>query len=373
MTAIQRTDEATAARIREGIEKGLEGRRLESQYMREMLGTMWGSNVGQHVLMAMARYCRRHAIDPSEIDILGGKPYLNAKYYLRRLAEMGSDKIEYARADHVEHDARLAAIVGRPIPEDADEATKAMMLEERVWARREHFRRLQERITHGLSDQAPFAVVYRVKLRDVDGEFVGADEAGLKKKKTIKSKKPGGGTFQVDADPVGDENPRKTAETRAARRCLRQVVSTFPMLAQQIQVIEADGKAVVEEIVAEEQRTPQGPRPVAQLAGGEDAGPYGNPDEGPTAEVVEDGDTTDQSEPEPPKSEEERRREAPRTKAQLAQIQKVMDSEVFTDEERDQAEVYWLNATYGEMEDAVRKAKQARHDREQQAKGRAAA
>lgn len=63
------------------------------------------------------------------------------------------------------------------------------------------------------------------------------------------------------------------------------------------------------------------------------------------------------------KSEEDERRESPRTKAQLHNLQKVLEATVFTDEERAQAADHWVNATYGEMEDAIRNAKQIRDER----------
>jgi hypothetical protein len=338
-------------------------RREEGALTKAILGSMWGNNIDEHVARGLARYCRTHGIDAAEIDVLGGKPYLNAKYYTRRLIEqVGPSAIQYLKSDHIEEDPRLVEMIEEQIPDDADEETKADLLERRRWARREHFRRKQERITHGLSDKAPAAVVCRLKLVGNADEFVGADEAGMKKRKKVK-KRNGEGFFEVDADPVGDEHPRKTAETRARRRCLLQVVNTFPALSERLKAEETGLSQVMVEVATEEARTDIGRRAVPQLAGGEAAQdePYDV-----SGEDVQEGAAER-------KSEEDIRNEAARTKAQLWQLDKVLESEVFTEEERKAARDQWENATYGEMESLIADVKDTRGERERAAQPKATA
>lgn len=340
------TDEAVA-QTKANLEAFRAQRKEENAVTRAILGSMWGQQLDEHVARGIARWCRAHHIDPTEMDVLGGKPYLNAAYYLRRLSEHDPDAIEYQRADHVEHDPRLVTMMEMAIPENASPADREALEAQQVWARREHFRRQQERIAHGLSDDATAAVVYRVKRRGQDAEVVGADEVIKGRKKRVK-KRDGSGYFEVDADPVGDANPRKTAETRAARRCLRQFVNAFPGLSAQVQEIEADAKATAEAIVEEAR---------AQLAPPPDIKPLH------TTGAYEEGENDPPLVVDQGKSEEDERRESPRTKAQLHNLQKVLEATVFTDEERAQAADHWVNATYGEMEDAIRNAKQIRDER----------
>jgi hypothetical protein len=62
--------------------------------------------------------------------------------------------------------------------------------------------------------------------------------------KVVKRKSKDGGTYNRDADPIGDQAPTETVETRALRRAMRALVSIIPGLSAIEQVISEEGKAV---------------------------------------------------------------------------------------------------------------------------------
>jgi hypothetical protein len=110
-------------------------------------------------------------------------------------------------------------------------------------ANREHYRRILERAQHNLKDEATAAVVYRIKVKGMDREIVGAKHCGNGVKKN---------------DPIGDASPAETAETRAARRACRQLIDTFPDLRAEMDVIEAEAKLVSVEVMHAEARRRHG-------------------------------------------------------------------------------------------------------------------
>lgn len=230
------------------LDAAIEARKEVATAMRAWRATQWGKDLDESVLRALGTWARRHGLDITEVEVLGGKPYINASYYLRQLTQLDPEALEYARADHVHADPRLLAAMDEPIPADADAETVAAIRSHRAAARREHYRRMMERCDHNLPDSAQAAVVYRVKLRDTAGEFVGADWCGGKKR-----------------DPVGDQEPAKTAETRAARRCLRQVVSAFPTLRSQVEMIDGEAKQLATTIEQSAIANRPEPRGIARL------------------------------------------------------------------------------------------------------------
>jgi len=198
------------ARVGSIVEKGL------ASIQATIAAQSWGKNIGPEMSHALAVYCERYHLDPAvHVDVLGGRPYRKADFYLDRLAQMQETGIiEWFESDHVALDARLATLAKS---KNEDIATQAQD---------EQDRRTFQRIKHGLPDDAVAAVVCRVKLRTMDREITGAKAVGGD---TAVKVGKGGTLIKGDkADPVGAAVPHLTAETRAARRCLRQVVSLLP-------------------------------------------------------------------------------------------------------------------------------------------------
>lgn len=188
----------------------VEIRRANNIIAAQIAETNWGKGMDRETRRAIAEWGRRHEIDvTTEINVLGGGVYINANFYMGRLAKMVErGVVEYAVADHVEVDSRLA--------EFPDELK----------------RRKLERIRYQLPEKAVSAVVARIKLFRVPVEFTAAKWCGGRGTNS-------GGKFK---DPVGEEFPVETSETRAFRRCLKQLVSHIPDEVRRIQMAEEDAE-----------------------------------------------------------------------------------------------------------------------------------
>lgn len=198
-----------------------EQRRILRAVSREIANQTWGKGITADAAKAIALWCERHGVDPTEVAVLGGNIYIEAGFYLRRLAAMLADgQVEYAYPDHVHVDPRLEALA---------QAEVAPEVQRR--ARDETARRLLERITYNIPDEAKAAVVFRIKLRSATHEIVGAKWCGGRKN-----------------DPVGDAFPAETAESRAARRAARYVIDAFPTLRAQVDQAEEEAKLMATRI-----------------------------------------------------------------------------------------------------------------------------
>lgn len=188
----------------EPVKQQLALRQMMNTVAAEIAGMSWGQNISRETARQLAEWGRRYNVDVTqEIDILGNKVYLNARYYLRRLGELiQAGLVEYAYPDHVHHDDRLEKLGEQGVAEA--------------------HRRLTERVRYNVPEKAAASVVFRVKLRALSQETVGINWAG-------------GGTRM--SDPVGDAEPVKTAESRAARRCMRQLVSHMPVLSEEVESV----------------------------------------------------------------------------------------------------------------------------------------
>ena len=223
--AAQQKPESTAVAVRDGavgnlpaaVQQQLELRRAQNAVVAQIAGMNWGKALDIGTRRAVADWGQRFRVDvTTEIDVLGANIYLNARYYLRRLAELiARGVVEYAYADHVEDDPRLTKLGA----EGEGETT----------------RRLRERIKHGIPDKATGAVVFRIKLNALTKEITGASWCG-------------GGTRK--SDPVGEAEPVKTAESRAARRAVRQIASHLPDVAQEIEAVATEAEVVTARIHA---------------------------------------------------------------------------------------------------------------------------
>lgn len=195
-------------------------RRIENAVAAELAGMSWGRELSHELRKAVAQWCRDHDVDPqTELDILGGKFYKNGAWALRKLGELvAAGVIEYARPDHVAADPRLDAM----ILETAD--TPEIQLR----FKREKWRRVEERIRHGIPEDAVGACVYRIKHRHLSVEVTGVNWSGGGT--GIKIGYQGALKRGADADPVGEAFPVKTAETRACRRAMKLLASSLPSL-----------------------------------------------------------------------------------------------------------------------------------------------
>lgn len=170
----------------------------------QIAGTNWGKGLDLETRRMVSDWGHRAGIDPAvELNVLGGNFYKNAYYYIRRQSELMADGIiEYAYAEHVEISAELQAM-----------AVQIQNPEAAEWAKREMTARAQQRILFNIPAKAVSSVVWHVKVRGIPVEFAAAKWCG-------------GGTRSKD--PVGDEFPVETSETRAARRTMRLLAEWRP-------------------------------------------------------------------------------------------------------------------------------------------------
>lgn len=210
---------AVARPLPEAYRVAIEERKALNEVSRQIANQSWGKSLDGNTVRAIAEYARRYHIDPAtELDILGGRIYRNANYFIRR----GGDLLRRGivtdiQVAHVNADPRLDALVSRNVAGAQDELD----------------RRTLARIKHNIPDGAKGACVVSISL--ASGALVeGANYAGLEK------------------DPVGTANPGKTAESRAYRRAWRLLVDTIPELSAEEGEISEAG-AQVATVIAETQ------------------------------------------------------------------------------------------------------------------------
>lgn len=198
----------------------------------------WGKKVAPEIRQKVAGYLAKHGLDVGEIDVLGGNLYRNHTFYLNRLTKLQREGlVEYAIYDHIGLDPRLDTLATQT--DDPDAAT---------WAKAERARRQRERIIHSVPDDAMAACVFRLLLKGQSREITGA-------KFVVRS----------DKDPVGNANPGVTAESRAARRCLKNAIPSLPDAEQKwMNAVDADFEVVAGELKMgigdDERQDPDRPR-----------------------------------------------------------------------------------------------------------------
>lgn len=202
----EEADERLMGQLPAEMRAALAARKLANLYVSQLQRLSWGSVLDQQTARALAEWGRQNGVDVmTEVDLLGNRFYVNARYYMRRLAEkIAAGLVEYAYPDHIHADDRLSGIG----PEGEAEA----------------LRRLKLRIKYGVKNAAAGAVVFRIKLRSMEQEVVGVNSCGGGIKKN---------------DPVGEAEPIKTAETRAIRRVMRLLAEQKNEAASGIEISEA--------------------------------------------------------------------------------------------------------------------------------------
>jgi hypothetical protein len=225
-TAVERSRESI---MTPQMRASLQERKEWNALVNTLRGQVWAKeNMSESQVKAVAEWATRNGIDPvREVDVLGGRVYVNANYALRKLSELThAGYIESHGARWIHYDARL------------EEEVKAG----EEWALKEMRERRRERIMRAVPEASTEACVYWIKVRSLDEPVCGVKyhEQG----KVVKRKKSDGSTYNRDADPIGDQAPIETVETRALRRAMRALVSIIPGLSAIEQVISEEGKAV---------------------------------------------------------------------------------------------------------------------------------
>lgn len=218
-------------------------------------GESWGAKLTPIQQRAFAEYLRRFHLDISEIDNLGGRPYRNGRYYMRRVSELAAQgRVEWYEGVHIGPDDRLAFHAANG----------------EQWATDEQLHRLKECIRLGVPADATVVYVVRIKMIELGNPTEGVKWFAPGREKLGWSKDVKGKREMVPADPVGEENPITSTETRAWRRCGRLAAAEIPELRDQEAEMEYAATATQEAVIAEavraddiDARAEITPRPVA--------------------------------------------------------------------------------------------------------------
>lgn len=175
-------------------------RHQQSKIIREaakiISGTTWGKSLSPYAQAAVAQYALSCGTDPvRHWEVLGGKLYDTAVLWLD-VAASAPDYNGYEPDDLTWSDDLTA--------------------EERA-------RRKAERARHGLPQDVKGACVVRIYRKGIDRPFIGANHAGHRK--TFVADKMVEG---IKKDPVGEQDPGKTAFTRAFRRAAKTAWPLWP-------------------------------------------------------------------------------------------------------------------------------------------------
>jgi len=163
------------------IQARVEENKQKNAIVAAIRGTIWGKDLNEGQVRAVAQYARENGIDPvRHVEVLGGRIYLTAELYDERGAELvAAGIIQPCEPDLIQADERLTKLAAA-----GDE-----------WAKAEDTRRMRERIKYGVPEAAK-------------------------------------------AEPV------KTAITRSRRRAWKQLVTIVPQMAERIGHLQASAEVV---------------------------------------------------------------------------------------------------------------------------------
>ncbi len=198
-------------------------------------GTLWGKDSTARVIAGVAEYARVNGLDAvRHIEVLGGKIYLVGEFYLERAAPLYQRGVLVPiEPEYIHRDPRIDALLKSSEPTHVE------------WATMEQFRRMQQRILFAAPEEAKAICIYRVQIAATGQILSGVNWAGGVRGRTKKDPNRW-------ADPVGEENPTTTSFTRAARRCLRQLIEVLPEYGSVVRVLEERAVQASEAIVATE-------------------------------------------------------------------------------------------------------------------------
>jgi hypothetical protein len=233
------------------IQASVDQNRARNQMLAAIRGTQWGKDTTPEQARYVVQYCRDNGLDPvRHVELLGGRIYLTAELYDEKGVQLIRDGIVNPdEPDYINADARLDVLAA----------------EGDAWAIEERMRRIRLRIQFAVPEAAAAAVVQRFHLAGSGKTIVGVNWCGG----GVRGKTQ----YGKEADPIGEAEPAKTAQTRARRRAWRQIAEVVPGYAAQVRPLEAAAKIVSEQMPIAVIEAPRGPKALAEAP--LDA-PYGN-------------------------------------------------------------------------------------------------
>lgn len=250
-----------------------------NELARQIEGVKWGSVTGASLSIQtrtmLAQYCVITRANPlTQVDLLGGKPYLNANYWLERIINdpayvdhLQREITEGAEANlrQIAKDHRAAA-AGFEGEEAAGHLARALKLEaeaSEIAVARANYNPpknvtsvVETQITRFMN-QAPLDAI---RAGDMDMEEAAKWIITVSECNWAGSQK---------GDPVGNDHPEKTARTRSMRRCATRAFSAWgqrydEQIKKAEEALEAEWEFVQDDEPAQPTTGPQ-----AALASGE--------------------------------------------------------------------------------------------------------
>lgn len=224
------------------VQMHIDANRQKNAIVAAIRGTIWSKDLNETQVRAVAQYARETGIDPvRHIEVLGGRIYLTADFYAERGAPLlRAGKVVLHETEYINVDPRLETLAKQ------DNAAGK-------WAETEIAHRQMQRIKYCAPEKSLAIAVVRITIPQTGATFVGVNWCG------------GNGR----RDPVGDAEPTKTAETRAARRAWRKIVTVLPELETAVANIEARARMVEGEFVEAAIDTPKALPKTTQIEQGE--------------------------------------------------------------------------------------------------------
>lgn len=248
-----------------------------------------GSEMSATMRHVLAEFCRITRANPlMHVDILGGKPYLNAQYWEDRINSDPSFH-HYEQRDlspSVEEALRSRAKAHREIAEklqgeekakrlanaiDLEEEADDIALARATWSAPEWASVVVETTVYRFMNNAPLDKIQSGEITEFERYLIQVSEcnwAGNRPK--AKSKKG----YEYDPDPIGNEEPAKTARTRSLRRAAKKAFPAWmsryeEQIQKAEQVIEGEWEIIRDDQKAERAALPAAGEAQAARSGGE--------------------------------------------------------------------------------------------------------
>jgi len=189
----------------------IDAARIVNMVASTITSLTWGRDMPEVVRRAFAEYCRRYDIDPvTEMNNLGGTPYVNADWFKRKLGELRMARVITAvRLEHIHADPRLDALrQDASVPEEI-----------RAEASRRWFDAVFKRIQHNAPETAAAICLCTIVLAD-GSTITGCKWAG--NGTSVKQPRHGGGSAP---NPITENNATASVESGAIRRAAIQLFS----------------------------------------------------------------------------------------------------------------------------------------------------
>jgi len=229
-----------------------------------------GSSLSPQTRYAMAEFCRITRANPQyHVDVLGGKPYLNANYWedlinshplfhhyeQREISKATEDVLRQRALRHRELATELeaagdaeGAAKRRAKAFDLEEEAEDIAMARAHWDPRETATAVVETTIYRFINQAPIEAIQRGEIVEFEQYLIAVAECNWA---------GGMGRTMADAkkyDPIGDANPSTTARTRSLRRAATKSFSAW-MQQYDRQIEKAEHAIEAEwEIVQEDKR-----------------------------------------------------------------------------------------------------------------------